>query len=98
MARISFCTLVIRAWSGRSMTRGTTTAARMPRMTTTTMTSIKVKPRCARDAFRTVGISIDQLVEFKDGQQDGQYNNQYHTPHCQDQQGFEHTHDHRDAC
>ena len=37
--------LTMRASSGRSMTRGTTIAARMPRMITTTMISMSVKPR-----------------------------------------------------
>ena len=37
---------IARASSGRLMILGTTRAARMPRMTTTTITSSKVKPRC----------------------------------------------------
>src|SRR5690554_7702291 len=98
MARMSFCTLVVRAWSGLSMTRGTTTAARMPRMTTTTMTSIRVKPRWAEETVFTLCISVDQLVEFKDGQQDGQYDDEYHAPHCQNQQRLEDPHDHGNPC
>ncbi len=39
---------VTRASPGRSITRGTTIAARMPRITTTTRISIRVKPRDAR--------------------------------------------------
>src|SRR5713226_9902013 len=39
---------VARAWSGRSMTRGTISAARMPRITMTTRSSIRVKPLVRR--------------------------------------------------
>src|SRR5690606_22030102 len=46
MALMSFFATVTLAWSGRLMICGTTKAARMPRMTTTTMISISVKPRC----------------------------------------------------
>src|SRR3569623_2166450 len=52
--------LVTRAVSGRSMMRGTTMAARMLRITTTTITSIKVKPRsAARDDLEIV---IDVVI------------------------------------
>src|SRR5690606_36084085 len=94
MARISFWTLVVRAWSGRSMTRGTTTAARMPRMTTTTMTSIRGRPRWAEEDVCTLCISVDQQVAFKGGQQDAEY----HAPHCQNQQRLEDPHDHGNPC
>src|SRR5690348_17114214 len=46
MAWMSDFTLTMRASSGLSMILGTMTAARMPRMTTTTITSMRVKPDC----------------------------------------------------
>ena len=45
IAAMSFFAAMTRASSGRSSTRGTTSAARMPRITMTTRTSISVKPR-----------------------------------------------------
>ena len=41
---MSLCAAMTRASSGRSSTRGTTSAARIPRITMTTSTSISVKP------------------------------------------------------
>jgi hypothetical protein len=46
-ARKSCWARTTRASSGRLITRGTTMAASMPRITTTTITSMSVKPLCA---------------------------------------------------
>ena len=48
IAAMSFLAAMTRASSGRSMMRGTTSAARMPRITMTTMISISVNPRTVR--------------------------------------------------
>src|SRR3990167_1848053 len=61
------------AWSGRLITCGTTRAARMPRITTTTMISISVKPFCA--LFTCLP---HQLIERQNRQQDGQNDDQHH--------------------
>ena len=49
---------ITRASSGRPITLGTTNAASMPRMTTTIMISIKVKPECFRGVKRCNEFSI----------------------------------------
>src|SRR6266568_8084399 len=48
IAAMSLLAATTRAWSGRSMTRGTISAARMPRITMTTRISIRVKPAMRR--------------------------------------------------
>src|SRR6266849_712398 len=48
IAAMSLLAATTRAWSGRSMTRGTISAARMPRITMTTRISIRVKPPMRR--------------------------------------------------
>src|SRR2546425_5940854 len=48
IAAMSLLAATTRAWSGRSMTRGTISAARMPRITMTTRISISVKPLARR--------------------------------------------------
>ncbi len=55
-----------RASSGRLMIFGTTRAARMPRMTTTTITSSNVKPRCIRVPISTSygKLNYTQALEY----------------------------------
>src|SRR5712691_11100454 len=55
IAAMSLLAATTRAWSGRSMTRGTISAARMPRITMTTRISIRVKPLMRRK-------NIDNLI------------------------------------
>ena len=52
IAAMSLLAAMTRASSGRSSTRGTTSAARIPRITMTTSTSISVKPDVDRRAIR----------------------------------------------
>src|SRR5690606_9048124 len=75
IALMSPLATVTLAWSGRLMICGTTNAARMPRITTTTMISISVKPRCL---FTDLP---HQLIERQNWHQDGQHDDQHHRAH-----------------
>ena len=71
MPAMSWRAATCRAWSGRSSTRGTIRAARMPMMTMTTMISIRVNPagglaRALTDALYNSGLnSKTGIVDMK---------------------------------
>src|SRR6266545_1776718 len=66
IAAMSLLAATTRAWSGRSMTRGTISAARMPRITMTTRISIRVKPPARRR-------NVENLVMTVPGEVRGLY-------------------------
>src|SRR3989339_46120 len=79
-----------RSSSGRPMIRGTIRPARMPRMTMTTISSIRVKPFALRLIFLMhVSFSSDKLVHLEDRQQDRYDNEPNHGPHHEDHQWFQ---------
>src|SRR3954471_6247004 len=71
------------ASSGRSMMRGTTMAARMPRIATTTSTSIRVNP-----VFLFTSLP-DERIQLEDRQQDRQHDHEDHAAHGEDHRRLE---------
>src|SRR5262249_43714139 len=87
---------VARAWSGRSMMRGTISAAMMPRMVMTTRISIRVKPLGRRRVGLgmaapecPVGCLSYQRVHVEDRKQDRDDDEQHDHTHEDDQQRLE---------
>src|SRR5262245_43967938 len=99
IALTSALAAVARAWSGRSMIRGTIRAARMPMMVMTTRISISVKPRNWLERFGMwvpecrispyFARSAHQRVHLEDRQQDRYDHEQDDPPHGEDQQRLE---------
>src|SRR6185503_11357866 len=81
------------ASSGRSMMRGTTMAARMPRIATTTRTSMRVKPFClpgeGRGPISSFTLLPYQRIQLEDRQQDRQHDHEHHAAHGEDHRGLE---------
>src|SRR5882762_8732471 len=96
MALMSAFALVCRATSVRPMMRGATSVTSRPRMKTTTMISMRVKPAC--NVIRRMGFlrgplsgrhaSLHELVELEDRQQDGHDDEQDDTAHENHQYRF----------
>src|SRR5690606_33124282 len=86
---ISALAAVTRALSTRPRMFGATRPIRMPMITTTTMISIRVKPRCrlSLSTFYSCALSppagSDQLVEAEDRLQDRHHDQQYRAAHHQ---------------
>src|SRR6476659_4653076 len=101
MFRIWTLAAVRRASSDRPAILGTIKAARIARMATTTMISMKVKPRSLRIAKRQrrdahvfiVWIvpctSLDDLAHLENRQQDGQHNEEDHPAHQKNHDRFQ---------
>ena len=73
---ISVLAAVARASSARSSTLGTIKAASTPMMTKTTMSSIKVKPRCSQarrdgEVLRSTGNLLPDCVSDETGNRSG---------------------------